>query len=70
MASASSAEGEVVPVEDITSSSQPVDPKQSDLEPWIALTNHLRSLGFSKSAAQLEEELQGFENEENSVHCH
>ena len=36
-----------------------VDSTQNDLEPWIALTNHLRSLGFHKSASHLEEELQG-----------
>ena len=52
---ASGGEGGVA-VEDV--GSQIADSTNADLEPWIALTNHLRSLGFHKSAAQLEEELQ------------
>lgn len=58
---ASGGEGGVA-VEDV--GSQIADSTNADLEPWIALTNHLRSLGFHKSAAQLEEELQGIVDNE------
>ena len=40
-------------------SAQPDESAHPDLEPWIALLTHLRSLGLNKSADQLESELQG-----------